>query len=327
MKHWSPAELATLRRLRGGFLHGTAGAADYWHSAEDLTVYDSTFAERIGWKWDAVLRELVHRGWKPESRHVLDWGCGSGVASRRVLAQWPGFASLTLHDRSVAATEFAAERVRREFPAVEMRRGEQVSAGTLLILSHVLNELADEARDHLLELARQADEIVWVESGTHANSRRLVEVREALRSDFRIVAPCTHQAQCGMLAPENGQHWCHHFAPPAAEVFQDARWAEFGRELEIDLRSVPYSFLVLDRRREQPATPPGFSRIIGTPRDSKGYSRVLSSQESGVTDLMLQKRDAPELLKAIKKGRELPIYRWEMEKGRIVGGEPLPPAN
>jgi hypothetical protein len=164
MKHWSAAELATLRRLRGGFLHGTAGEKDYWHSPEDLALYDSTFAERIGWKWDAVLRELVHRGWKPESRRVLDWGCGSGVASRRVLAQWSVFESLTLHDRSLAAMEFSAEKIGSEFPSVKVQRGEQISEGTLLILSHVLNELSDEARDRLLALARCADEILWVES-------------------------------------------------------------------------------------------------------------------------------------------------------------------
>ena len=41
------------------------------------------------------------------------------------------------------------------------------------------------------------------------------------------IAPCTHQARCGMLALKNARHWCHHFAPPPEAAFRDARWAEF----------------------------------------------------------------------------------------------------
>jgi hypothetical protein len=78
MKHWTPGQLTRLRVLRERFLNRTAGAEDYWRTAEDLALYDATFADRIGWKWDAVLRELTLRGWAPRSRHVLDWGCGTG---------------------------------------------------------------------------------------------------------------------------------------------------------------------------------------------------------------------------------------------------------
>jgi len=324
MNHWTSRELATLRRLREGFLNENAGAADYWRSAEEIAIYDATFAERIGWKWDAVLRELTARHWTPRSRRVLDWGCGSGVAGRRVLARWPGFDRLTLHDRSTLALRFAGERARELHPQVECRVGEQVDADTLLVVSHVLNELASGPRARLLESARRAQEILWVEAGTHANSRRLIEVREELLNsgEFVAVAPCTHQNRCGMLTTENAPHWCHHFASPPAEIFQDGRWAEFGRVLGIDLRALPYSFLVV-QRAPQGATPPGFSRVIGRPRDAKGYSRVLSCQAENVTDLMVQKRDAPALLKQLQRGSEAPVYRWTIASGKIVAGEPL----
>src|SRR5687767_12126966 len=82
IKHFTLPELAALRRIRERFLHGTAGDADYWRVPADVALYDSTFAERIGWKWDAVLGELRLRGWRPRSRRVLDWGCGSGIAHR-----------------------------------------------------------------------------------------------------------------------------------------------------------------------------------------------------------------------------------------------------
>jgi ribosomal protein RSM22 (predicted rRNA methylase) len=324
IKYFTPRELATLRQIRDRFLAGTAGAADYWQSPEHLQLYDTTFAERIGWKWDAVLDELRIRGWQPRSTRVLDWGCGTGVAHRRVLARWPQLAALSLHDRSPQARMFAAERAGREFPGVSVTSGApRVTSDTLLVISHVISELPPAELDRLLELARGVGEIIWVEAGTHADSRRLIEVRERLLGDFVAVAPCTHQARCGMLTEANAPHWCHHFAVPPSAIFQDARWAEFGKEIGIDLRSLPYSFLVMARPAAEPPTPAGCSRIIGEPREAKGYARVLSCQQEGVEEFMLQKRDAPQLFKAAQKGRLAPVWRWALADKKIVGGEPF----
>ncbi|MEP6673386.1 MAG: small ribosomal subunit Rsm22 family protein [Chthoniobacter sp.] len=314
-------ELRILRELRERFLAGTAGAADYWQSPDHLELYDSTYAERIGWKWDAVLDELDLRGWHPRTTRVLDWGCGTGVAHRRVLAKWPRFTAANLHDRSHHASMFAAQKTRREFPQVAVTLDRPaVTPETLLLVSHVINELPEAELDHLLELARGAGEVIWVEAGTHADSRRLIDVRERLRDTFTPIAPCTHSARCGMLTVKNAPHWCHHFARPPSAIFQDARWADFGKEIGIDLRSVPYSFLVLART---PQMPPGYSRIIGEPREAKGFARVLSCQVEGVADYILQKRDVPELFRAVRKGTLEPVYRWTLADGKIVAAEPL----
>lgn len=327
IKHWTPQELKVLRRIRERFLKGSAGTEDYWRVPADLELYDATFAERIGWKWDAVLAELRGRGWRPRSRRVLDWGCGSGIAHRRVLPEWPQFKALALHDRSPMARRYAAEKARAAFPTIEMLQGlPSPTAETLLLVSHVINELPPTELEALLEQARGVGEVIWVEAGTHADSRRLIEVRERLLGNFVAVAPCTHQARCGLLAAGNAPHWCHHFATPPSAIFQDARWAEFGKELGIDLRSLPYSFLVLERPRATLPTPAGYSRIIGDPREVKGFARVLSCHEQGVNDLMLQKRDAPGLFKAMQKGRLAPVYRWTLAGGKIVAGEEYGPA-
>ena len=316
IKHWTSKELATLRAMRARFLDGTAGRADYWCSPEDLALYDATYAERIGWKWDAVLRELKLRDWQPRSRRVLDWGCGSGVAGRRAIAAWPRLETLALHDRSARAVRFAAERAPS---GVRMEMNERVDADTLLVLSHVINELSAPALARVLDLAQQAGEVMWVEAGTHADSRRLIAVREALA--LPVVAPCTHRRACGLLTRRNERHWCHFFAHPPPAIFQDARWMAFGRELGIDLRSLPYSFLVLQRAAAPPAD--GLSRILGAPRDAKGYSRVLSCQAEGVAEFMLQKRDAPALLREVREAPEPPVFRWTLADGKIVAGEKL----
>jgi ribosomal protein RSM22 (predicted rRNA methylase) len=136
---------------------------------------------------------------------------------------------------------------------------------------------------------------------------------------MNAIAPCTHQNACGVLAPGNERHWCHFFASPAANIYADSEWVKFGQRAGIDLRSLPYSFLVLDRRPSP--TPPGYSRIVGEPRHYKGYAKLYNCDAGGVTDLMLQKRDAPVLFKALKHAQETGLQKWSHENGRITSVE------
>ncbi|MEZ5413486.1 MAG: class I SAM-dependent methyltransferase [Opitutaceae bacterium] len=112
---WTKLDWAALDRLRDGFLHGGAAAGPYWQSESALASYDLTYGERIGWKWDQVLRELTMRGWTPPDRAtVLDWGCGSGVAGRRVIAHFgpERFSALQLWDHAPVAVDYAEKRAR-----------------------------------------------------------------------------------------------------------------------------------------------------------------------------------------------------------------------
>ncbi len=296
--HWKPAEITTLRRLRNGFLDGTAGTTDYWRTPEDLALYNETFGERIGWKWDAVLSELVARDWAPTATRILDFGCGSGVASRRVLEAFDGFTELQVHDRSRAAVRFTSTRAAKDFPTLRVSTSEPTSdADTLLVVSHILNELTPEATATLLRLARTAGEILWVESGSHPDSRALVErVREPLRATHRVIAPCTHSETCGLLTEANARHWCHTFAKPPTEASQNAAWSELARAVEIDLRALPYSFLAMTQHDRPPADPT-LARVIGHPRKYKGYQLVLRCDATGVEDIRVQKRDSKDLWK------------------------------
>jgi hypothetical protein len=190
-----------------------------------------------------------------------------------------------------------------------------------LVISHVLNEL-DEGGGHALrQVIDDADAVLWVEPGTYADSRSLIAMREALRERFHAIAPCTHQAACGLRAPGNERHWCHHFASPPAGIMADADWVRFAQRAGIDLRSLPYSFLVLERKGLRDPVPgllpDGYSRIIGAPRFYKGYAKIFSCQVDSVRDLTLQKRDAPELFKALKGRSETGLYRWQATDGRI----------
>ena len=300
---WETVDWKALARLRAAFLDGSAGAQDYWRSERDLESYDQTFGQRIRWKWQYVLDELKARGWSPPCGDVVDWGCGSGVAGRAFLEHFAQDKSskLVLWDRSPLAMQYAARRAREVYPTVNiwLDKPPEHAFGTLLI-SHVLTELADNHIEELFALMAFAAAVMWIEPGTYDVSRRLIAARERLRNAFSIVAPCTHQAACGMLTPENGPHWCHQFAPSPPEVFMDGNWARFGKLAGVDLRSLPLSFLVLDRR-----PPPGSSavRAIGRPRVYKAYALALGCESSGVRDYRVTKRDQPEEFRQFKKGR------------------------
>src|ERR1019366_7392280 len=162
---------ATLDRLRDRFLAAQPAGADYWRTPAELELYERTFAQRIAWKWDAVLRELRARGWKPAVDSVLDWGCGSGIAGRRV-RDFFGLPQLQVFDRSRLAMDYAVAAG----PAEAWRDAGQPVG--VLVVSHVLNELAPAARDQLRALAHRAEAVLWVEPGTYADSRALIAVRE-----------------------------------------------------------------------------------------------------------------------------------------------------
>lgn len=323
---WETLDWAALDRLRDIFLTGRPPGAAYWTSLTDLANYDFTYAQRIGWKWDAALNELVRRGWTPPPGPLLDWGCGSGVAGRCVVECFGGesFERLRLFDRSTLAVEFATKAARSAFPRlpIEACAGPDPGDPGTLVASHVLNELDEAGGRELRRVIDRASAVLWVEPGTHADSRALIALREALCDSFHVIAPCTHQAGCGLLAPGNVRHWCHHFALPPAGIMADSDWVRFAQRAGIDLRSLPYSFLVLERKGLRATVPGvlpgGWARVLGEPRVYKGFSKVLSCQADGVRELEFQKRVAPDVHRAFKDGRAPSLWRWKENGGRII---------
>lgn len=335
---WEELDWAALDRLRERFLRGPGNGGVYWETATDLANYDFTFGERIGWKWDHVLRELTMRGWKPRSREVFDWGCGSGVAARRVIGAFGGehFASLTVWDHSPLACDFAEDAARQAFPQLNVAQATPnlLSADTpigLLIVSHVLNELASDTLAQLEKMIARSDAVLWVEPGTHEVSRQLGRIRDDLRATFRVVAPCTHALPCPMFAEGNERHWCHFFAPPPAEIFADSNWVKFGQRAGIDLRSLPYCFIAAERSGEATGSSPnetagqdaGWSRVIGRVEHFKPYARLLNCDATGLHELELPKRNNPTLFKQLERTKAPLVYRWTREGNKILDGTPM----
>ena len=333
---------AALERLRAAFLSGSAGKAAYWTSMTDLASYDATFAERIGWKWDAVLAELCQAGWMPPVGAVYDLGCGSGIAGRRLMRTWgrERLQALRVSDRSPLAEQFAIEAAQREFPGVDVTRFDAAAppptgAGTTLVISHVLNELPLASRTALVAWIGHFDAVLWVEPGTHADSQALIDLRESLRPQFRLVAPCPHQGACGLRAPERQSDWCHFFAAPPSGIFADSDWVRFGQRMGIDLRGLPYSYLVLERRESRPVCTPNLetaesseapaARLLGSPRFYKGYAKLFCCQGLGVGEVVFQKRTDPALFKRLERQKTGTQFRIQMDGSKAVGLQEIQP--
>src|SRR5690606_20418073 len=98
---------------------------------------------------------------------VVDWGCGSGVAVRRAAAAWPELAAreFVLVDRSPRAVQFATTRLKELAPNAKVVSGDvnALPAPGLLLISHVITELDGKALARLVELARRAERVIWVE--------------------------------------------------------------------------------------------------------------------------------------------------------------------
>ena len=327
---WTDLDWAALDRHRERFLEGRPCDEPYWDSAGELASYDATYGERIGWKWDAVLEELRIRGWAPPGGTLLDWGCGSGVAGRRTIACFgPGrFDSLVVWDHSPLAVDYALEAAARQFPSLAasaatrgyLDGGEPIG---LLVLSHVLNELRPETLSEIRALADRSRAVIWTEPGAHGTSRALGALRDAWLGAFRVVAPCTHANPCPILGHGNERHWCHHFAAPPRGIFADANWVKFGQRAGIDLRSLPYSFLALDRDWDPRGG--GLSRIIGRPEPLKPYVRFLNCDADGLAELMVTRRTDAALCKELERTKRPLVYQWARDGQRITrGSAPAP---
>jgi hypothetical protein len=285
----APIDWDLLERLRKRFLEPSAqGIRDYWESGHALAQYEATFAQRIRWKWDAVLAELRSiPAWDASQfTHLCDWGCGTGIATRATLHAFSGLRPLPrlLFDRSERAMDFASSAITNEFSGALPQRLTQgrLPQGTLLLLSHVLDELPEQARASLRDLLRQAEGIIWVEPGTSSLGRDLPRWRDELMDLFRPLAPCPHEGPCGLQDLARQGDWCHFFAPAPAEAFTTAFWGTFSRRMGIDLRALPISYLVMTRRSKAvPGRCEPSARVLGRPRFTKGRGSALVCYPSG----------------------------------------------
>jgi SAM-dependent methyltransferase len=292
-----PMDWDLIQKMRQGFLDTDGHLPDYWHDERWLSAYDQTLAQRIRWKWEAVLKVLAGALAQVHGiQRIVDWGCGTGIATRSFLAlsALPAPA-VSLHDRSPGAMRFAAKQIQKEYPGVPvepMKKLQVPAEPFVLLVSHVLSELDDRSYAELTRLAAAAALVIWVEPGRTLESRRLSAVRDELRKAQHILGPCRHDQPCGALQEGREKDWCHFFAPVPREVHQSAFWREFSTRMKIDLRSLPVAWLSTIRPQYWSGTPGDQDEalVLSRPRVFKGYCRWLACTRDGLCSGDFQKK-------------------------------------
>lgn len=305
-----------LAALRDGWL-AEGRRESRWRDARDLELFDRTFGRRIAWKWRAALDEARDAGFAAPGGVWLDLGCGTAVATRAVLAAFPVARPdrVVLVDAAPLAREEARTRLAAEHPDLAVEPAADPPPGVspdLLLVSHVLLELDDGARERLLALARRSAFVLVVEAGDRPTARSLSELRDALLPTHAPLAPCPHGGPCGVLAPGAEREWCHRFAAPDPEVFTTGEWARLSRRLGFDRRSLPFASLALARRSSAvgppraPAPPPGDGTVrlrpLGRPKVEKGRLLLSVCTAAGVRRVRLLEREDRRLCRALAEG-------------------------
>jgi len=238
-----------LKDLRLNFLKDKPSTTqDYWDSLETLQAYDSVFARRILWKWQSVLRELKALSIPIPTGPILDYGAGTGVASESVGEFFSR--DFVLFDRSPLALTYAQKKLESlglaSSKVIHNEKSLKDLSYDTLIASHIFSELEESDYLKVLAAAEKAKFLILVDAGTPGVSKRLIGIREELlKKSWFVVAPCTHRHTCPLES--SSEDWCHFFAKPPSFIFTDSHWGKIAKELNIDLRSLPLSYLVMSR--------------------------------------------------------------------------------
>ena len=186
----------------------------------------------------------------------------------------------------------------------------------LLLVSHALGEISAAGLDALLAIAQRSAQIVWVEAGSRTIARRLSEVRDRLlRDPWTVQLPCPHQGPCGALQAGE-EHWCHGFASPPPEVFQDPFWRAAAQQLGIDLRALPYHYLVMTRSPAPCIAPQ--RRLLGRADVRNKLARCYVCDHTGLHHETIHKSTQPQLYRQLKK--QLPP--WLVDLGAVPPADP-----
>jgi ribosomal protein RSM22 (predicted rRNA methylase) len=160
-----------------------------------------------------ALREITPH-FAPAS--LLDVGAGPGTATWAAAEAFPSLESFTLLDANSVLRALALDIGRGSVRLRDMayQRGDaraalaDAEAADLVVASYMIAEVSDAEQSALTELmwTKTRDTLLIVEPGTPAGYARILAVRRQLiASGAHVAAPCPHDGECPLAAPD----WCH----------------------------------------------------------------------------------------------------------------------
>jgi ribosomal protein RSM22 (predicted rRNA methylase) len=239
-----------------------------------------------------ALREITPR-FAPAS--LLDVGAGPGTATWAAAEAFSSLKSFTLLDANHALRALALDIGRGSARLRDMtyQRGDaraaltDAEAADLVVASYMMAEVSDAEQSALTELmwTKTRDTLLIVEPGTPAGYARILAARRRLiASGAHVAAPCPHDGECPLTAPD----WCHFTQRlPRSRAHKQIKSAELPYEDEkfiyVALTRAPVA-LYRARVLAQPVitkiavtaklcTPDGVVGTIAPRRDKIAYAR------------------------------------------------------
>lgn len=231
---------------------------------------------------------------------ALDVGAGPGAALWAAASCWPGLFDAVLLEASpviqawgeklcvsagVARVAWRQADIRRPLPAIPPR--------DLVTLAYVLDELAPEERDQLVDRlwGLTVGLLVIVEPGTPKGWLRILAARDRLlAAGAHIAAPCPHAAACPLAAPD----WCHFSARVAR-----SRIHRLAKNAEVPWEDEKFIFLAATR---MPVSHSG-TRVLAPPQAASGRVNLkLCTSEGAATQRLVTRREGAAFKAARRTG-------------------------
>lgn len=227
---------------------------------------------------------------------LLDVGAGPGTVLWAASQCWPELEQAVLLEASASIRAVGSRlSAQSDVAAVEWRAVDAVKdrldlpTTDLVTLAYVLDELSPAAGLALVETlwAATTGMLVVIEPGTPAGWQRILAVRERLLTlDAHLVAPCTHDKACPLVAPD----WCH-FSRRVAR----SRVHRLTKQGEVPWEDEKYIFVAVSRNPVQPAD----LRVIAPTKSSSGKVALkLCMADGSSAERLLTKRDGDLFRKA-----------------------------
>jgi ribosomal protein RSM22 (predicted rRNA methylase) len=232
-----------------------------------------------------ALRE-IRQGLAPAS--LLDVGAGPGTAAWAAAASFPSLRDFKLLDANAALRALAQDLVRgsSRLNGIQYELGQarvllaDAEPADLVVASYMIGEIGDAGQKTLAELLwiKTRDTLLVVEPGTPAGYARIIAPRAQRRAGAHVAAPCPHDRQCPLAAPD----WCHFTKRlPRSRAHKQLKSAELPYEDE------KFIFVALTRA----AVRRPFARVLAQPVVTKVAVTAKLCQVDGLANAIAPRRD------------------------------------
>jgi len=229
---------------------------------------------------------------------ALDVGAGPGTALWAAVSTWPGISDALLLEASPVIRAWGERLSGFAGPSqIAWRHADirnplpDIAARDLVMLAYVLDELAPEDRDRVVDRlwALTAGVLVIVEPGTPKGWLRILAARgRLLAAGAHIAAPCPHGAACPLAAPD----WCHFGARVAR-----SRIHRLAKDAEVPWEDEKFIYLAASRT---PARATG-ARVIAPPQPASGRVTLKLCKGDGAAAQRLVSRREGAAFKAARR--------------------------